>query len=80
VSVADPREAKWYADKGFLSVEVATVRPSEIRAAGGVEAFLEANPKKDKLTPSIRAKLPEMPGMPSEKDRPPWELMPEVKD
>jgi len=79
VSFADPREAAWYASKGFVVVEVATVRPSEIRAAGGLEAYLQANPKKDKLNPTVRNKLPEMPGLPSEKNRPPWELMPDVE-
>jgi hypothetical protein len=79
VSFDDPREAAWYAGKGYVAVEVASVRPSEIRLAGGVEAYLKANPKKDKVSPSVRNKLPEMPGLPTEKDRPPWELMPDVE-
>ena len=71
----DPREAAWHQRHGRLVVEISQVRPSELKAAGGVNAYLEANPKKDKLDSKGRSKLPKTHGIPSDEERQyPWEF------
>lgn len=70
----EPKKAQWLAKQGALIVEVASVLPTEIKAAGGVDKYLAANPKADKLTKSDRRKLKPIPGIPDETMTAPWEF------
>ena len=71
----DPREAAWHAKNSRVAIEVSQVLPSELRAAGGIDSFLAANPKKDKLTTQQRLKLPKTLGIPTDEERQyPWEF------
>jgi hypothetical protein len=80
ISLSPPTKAAWYAQKGFVAIEIATVKPSEIRAAGSVTKFLKDNPKKNKLSVRLASQIPPIAGLPSSKDIPPWEMMAEITD
>lgn len=69
-----PKQAAFYARKGVVILETAEVKPTEVKRAGGIEAYLEANPKADLLSATARKKLPAIPGVP-DKDAPdPWDF------
>jgi hypothetical protein len=70
----DPKQAAWMAKRGLLILEVSWVSPLEIKEAGGIEAYLTKNPKKDRISKDVRRKLQPIPGLPDEPELPPWEF------
>jgi hypothetical protein len=76
----DPKQAAWMAKRGFLILEAAWVATLDIDKAGGIEPYLQANPKKDKIPKDVRRKLMPIPGLPDEPELPPWEFEEVEKD
>jgi len=56
-------------------LEISKVKPSELDAAGGVDAWLAANPQKDKMSRDQRRGLPPIPGKVDVEVARPWDFV-----
>lgn len=75
VSVSPPEKGVWLSQQGLLRLEISSVRPSELDAAGGVDNFLAANPGRDKMSKQQRRKLPPIPGKAEGETARPWDFV-----
>lgn len=69
------QKGAWLAQQGLFRLEISKVRPSELDAAGGVDAWLAKHPQKDKLTKDQRRGLKPIPGKVDVEVARPWDFI-----